>query len=132
MDTGAAVDTILVLDPRFRLKTVMSLRLATIALFFIFAALTISAQQTVPSTPTQPSSPVTIAGCLMGMNGAFFLTNAQGERFVLKGDHDTLFSYNGMQVQVTGKPKYIKKNSGDPKPGPFTVQNIQKVAQVCQ
>jgi len=74
----------------------------------------------------------TISGCLMSLNGAFTLLTPKGERFILKGDHDTLLSYNGKQVKITGTPKSINKNSGTPKPGEFRVSEVKKIADVCQ
>jgi hypothetical protein len=77
-------------------------------------------------------NPTTISGCLMSLNGAFTLLTPKGERFVLKGDHDTLFSYNGKQVKITGTPKSTNKNSGAPKPGEFRVSDVKKIADTCQ
>jgi hypothetical protein len=40
-------------------------------------------------------SPTTLSGCVLSLNGSFSLTTSNGIRYVLKGDHDTLLSYNG-------------------------------------
>ena len=56
--------------------------------------------------------PQTIEGCMVSLNGVFTLGTPNGERYVLKGDHDTLFSYNGKQVRITGTLK--KSSSGSP------------------
>jgi hypothetical protein len=77
-------------------------------------------------------SPTTISGCLMSLNGSFTLLTATGERFILKGDHDTLFTYNGKQVKVIGTPKSNKKNASPPKPSEFQVSSVKKLADVCQ
>jgi hypothetical protein len=45
----------------------------------------------------------------LSLNGTFSLTTANGIRYILKGDHDALLSYNGKQVQVTGTMKATKK-----------------------
>ena len=79
----------------------------------------------------QPSStPTTLSGCMLSLNGAFSLTTSNGIRYVLKGDHDTLLSYNGKQVQVTGTMKATKKTSS--KPATFQVTDIKKIADFCQ
>jgi hypothetical protein len=76
------------------------------------------------------STPTTLSGCLLSLNGVFSLTTSNGIRYVLKGDHDTLLSYNGKQVRVTGTTKATKKTSS--KPPTFHVANVKKVADFCQ
>jgi hypothetical protein len=84
------------------------------------------------SLPAQQSvkSPTTLSGCVLSLNGMFSLTTSDGNRYVLKGDHDTLLSYNGKQVQVTGTMKATKKTSS--KPATFHVTDIKKIADFCQ
>ncbi len=77
-------------------------------------------------------SQTTISGCLMSVNGSFTLLTPRGERFILKGDHDALFRYNGKQVKVTGMPRSTKSGSNAPKPGEFRVSDVKKIADVCQ
>jgi hypothetical protein len=101
------------------------MRAAKIAIFFLLFSAAGLAQQS-------SANPVTISGCLISVNGAFTLRTPQGERFILKGDHDTLFSYNGKQVQITGTPKSTKKGSSTPKSGEFHVSSFKKLADVCQ
>ena len=78
--------------------------------------------------------PQTIEGCIVSINGAFTLGTPNGERYVLKGDHDTLFSYNGKQVRITGTLK--KSSSGSPaspgEPRTLKVTDIKKVYDTCQ
>src|SRR5450755_753233 len=57
------------------------------------------------ASPPDNSQPKTIEGCVASINGVFMLGTPSGERYILKGDHDTLFSYNGMQVRITGTTK---------------------------
>jgi hypothetical protein len=76
------------------------------------------------------SAPTTLSGCVLSLNGTFSLTTSNGNRYVLKGDHDTLLSYNGKQVQVTGTLKATKKTSS--KPATFHVADIKKIADFCQ
>ncbi len=84
--------------------------------------------------PSDSNQPKTIEGCVIGINGAFTLGTPNGERYLLKGDHDTLFSYNGMQVRITGTVK--KPSSGSSSsPGELRtlkVSNINKVYDTCQ
>ena len=78
----------------------------------------------------QPSGgPTTLTGCLMSINGSFTLQTANGERYILKGDHDTLLSYNGKQIQVTGTPATSKKASARHE---FQVTSVKKIADFCQ
>lgn len=76
------------------------------------------------------STPTTLSGCMLSLNGVFSLTTANGVRYVLKGDHDTLFSYNGKQVEVKGTMKATKKTSS--KPATFHVTEVKKLADFCQ
>jgi hypothetical protein len=75
-------------------------------------------------------APTTLSGCMLSLNGSFSLTTSNGNRYILKGDHDTLLSYNGKQVQVTGTMKATKKTSS--KPATFHVTDIKKIADFCQ
>ena len=82
------------------------------------------------SPPTTVSTPAKISGCLMAMNGAFYLTTANGERFILKGKHSAMFSHNGQQVEITVKSD--KDLTAQASPKKLTVTHIEMVAQVCQ
>ena len=64
----------------------------------------------------------------MGLNGNFTLVTRSGDRYILKGRHNTLFSYNGNQVQVTGKSKSTKEAARHE----FQVSSVKRIAQVCQ
>ena len=77
-------------------------------------------------------NPITVSGCLMSVNGGFSLSTHNGDRYVLKGDHNTMFGYNGKLVQVTGTVKSPKKSSSDAKPVTLRVTEIKKVADFCQ
>lgn len=83
--------------------------------------------------PQDYSQPKTIEGCVVGVNGAFRLSTANGETYMLQGDHSTLLSYNGMQVRVTGtvkKPPRGTSTRGAPRT--LKVSDIKKVSQTCQ
>ena len=82
------------------------------------------------STPATASAPTKITGCLMNMNGTFFLTTANGERFILRGKHNAMFSHNGQQVEITVKPD--RDSASHVSPRTVTVTHIDKIAQVCQ
>jgi hypothetical protein len=75
---------------------------------------------------------VTVSGCVVGMNGSFKLTTHDGERYVLKGDHSTLFTYNGTVVEVTGTVKAPAKSSAQVKPTTLHVTGVKKLADTCQ
>jgi hypothetical protein len=89
---------------------------------------------TVLVSPSESKPPQTIEGCVMSINGSFTLGTPNGERYILKGDHDTLFSYNGKQVRITGT---VKKPSGGSsslqgEPRTLKVSDIKKVYDTCQ
>jgi hypothetical protein len=83
------------------------------------------------ASPQDSPQPKTIEGCVISMNGAFRLGTANGETYLLKGHHSTLFSYNGMQVRVTGT---VQKSSKESQGAPRTlkVSDIKKVYDTCQ
>jgi hypothetical protein len=76
-----------------------------------------------------PSGPTTLTGCLISVNGQFTLQTSNGDRYILKGEHDTLLSYNGKQIQVTGKPATSKKAAAQHE---FHVSSVKKIADFCQ
>ena len=84
----------------------------------------------------QPNSqqPKTIEGCVASINGVFMLGTPNGERYILKGDHDALFSYNGKQVRITGTVKTDSDGGPSPAGAPRTlkVSDIKKVYDTCQ
>jgi len=85
------------------------------------------------AAPSDSNQPKTVEGCVISINGAFTLGTPNGERYILKGDHDTLFSYNGKQVRITGTVK--KSSSGSSSPGEtrtLKVSGIKKVYDTCQ
>ena len=84
-----------------------------------------SAQQSGQST-------VTVAGCLMGINGSFKLLSKGGERLLLKGSHSQLFSYNGMLVEITGTIATKNNPATEAKPRTLHVTKIKKLADSCQ
>ncbi len=74
---------------------------------------------------------VTVSGCLMNMNGKFRLMTPS-QTYVLKGHQNSLFSYNGMLVEVTGT---VDSQSKPPSPGiPIVlhVSSVKKLADTCQ
>jgi hypothetical protein len=82
------------------------------------------------SNATSVNSPTKLSGCLMNINGTFYLLTANRERFMLKGKHNAMFSHNGQQVEITAKPD--KDASAHGSPMTLTVTHIEQVAQVCQ
>lgn len=86
------------------------------------------------AAPPANKQPQTIEGCIVSINGAFTLGTPNGDRYILKGDHDTLFSYNGKQVRITGT---VKKSADGSSPSPgeprtLKVSDIKKVYDTCQ
>ncbi len=89
--------------------------------FVVVLATLALAQQSSPK-------PIKVAGCVMSINGEFRLL-AEGEVYTLKGDHDTLFSYSGMQVEVTGTVDSQK--ASDRGPMVLHVTKLKKLADTC-
>ena len=77
------------------------------------------------------SSKIKVVGCVEAVNGQFQLITRDGN-FVLKGDHNTLFGYNGMLVQVTGKLDAAAKSQPEGVPVVLHVTKLKKVADFCQ
>ncbi len=84
--------------------------------------------------PSESKQPKAIEGCVTSINGTFVLGTPNGERYILKGDHDTLFSYNGKQVQITGTLKKPPDGSTSSQGAPRTlkVSDIKKLYDTCQ
>jgi hypothetical protein len=95
---------------------------------FLFLSLTVLV------SPSESKQPQTIEGCVMSINGAFTLGTPNGKHYILKGDHDTLFSYNGKQVRITGTVKKSADGSSPSQGEPRTlkVSDIKKVYDTCQ
>ncbi len=72
---------------------------------------------------------IKVSGCVMSINGEFRLL-AQGQTYTLKGDHDTLFSYSGMQVEVTGTVD-SSKAADRGLPIVLHVTKLKKLADSC-
>ena len=94
----------------------------------------LSLSLTMFAAPSENHQPQTIEGCIVSINGAFTLGTPSGERYILKGDHDTLFSYNGKQVRITGTVKKSTNGSSSSQGEPRTlkVSDIKKVYDTCQ
>jgi len=106
-------------------------RMSLPELFMRIVTLALLIAVSIPAVAQQSStSPTILSGCMLSLNGTFSLTTSNGVRYVLKGDHDTLLSYNGKQVEVKGTMKATKKTSS--KPPTFRVTDIKKVADFCQ
>ena len=104
------------------------MRGARVILVVLLSCCVGSSQQS-SSAPTAVNTPSKITGCLMNMNGNFYLTTANGERFILIGKHSAMFSHNGQQVEITVKPD--RNPSPQTNPKKVTVTHIEMVAQIC-
>jgi hypothetical protein len=103
-----------------------------IGIWVLVCSISFSQQSNNPpgSTATTVSTPAKLSGCLMNINGTFYLLTANRERFMLKGKHNAMFSHNGQQVEITVKPD--KDSSAHGSPTTLTVTHIEQLAQVCQ
>ena len=72
-------------------------------------------------------SPVTVAGCVMNVNGSFKLLT-QDQTYILKGHHNELFGYNGKLIEVTGT---VTQPSHPGLPVVLNITKIKKLADTC-
>lgn len=100
------------------------MRKACVVLLMIALALPLFGQQ-------DGSGKVKVVGCVESVNGQFQLITRDGN-YVLKGDHNTLFGYTGMLVQVTGKLDAAAKSQPEGVPIVLHVSKLKKVADFCQ
>lgn len=94
------------------------------------AGFTQQAANPTSNTATTGNTPTKLSGCLMSINGTFYLLTANQERFMLKGKHSSMFSHNGQQVEITVTPD--KGSSTQGSPATLTVTHIEQLAQVCR
>ena len=77
------------------------------------------------------SSKIKVVGCVEAVNGQFQLITHDGN-YVLKGEHNTLFGYTGMLVEVSGKLDAATKSQPEGVPVVLHVTKLKKVADFCQ
>jgi hypothetical protein len=68
----------------------------------------------------------TLVGCVTGVNGSFTFETRDGNRYLLKGKHDTLFGYNGKEVQISGTVTSSKNTQA------LKIATIKKTYDTCQ
>jgi hypothetical protein len=78
----------------------------------------------------RPSRTVTVAGCVISVNGEFHL-QTPSRTYILKGHHDTVLGYNGKQVEIVGT---LDADSQSPQGVPVVlhISKIKKVADFCE
>jgi hypothetical protein len=79
----------------------------------------------------QSSHGITVSGCVMSVNGEFHLLT-RGRTYILKGKHDTLFGYDGKQVEVVGTTDAGSASSPQGVPVVLHITKLKKVADFCQ
>jgi hypothetical protein len=75
-------------------------------------------------------TPITVSGCLMSMNGRFKLLTPS-QTYVLKGHQNSLFSYNGMLLEVTGTVETASKPPSPGIPVVLHISSVKKLADTC-
>ena len=97
-------------------------------------------QQNTPPAAQNPSNPdhVTVRGCLTGAAHQYRLVDDKQVVYLLRGQDKQLSSFDGQQVEVTGKleinipPKEKQTASSFSRPEHrLTVASISKVADTC-
>jgi len=106
------------------------MRTAALVLIISFGAACFG-QQTGHVGSQQNDSTITVSGCLMNMNGSFKLLSHGEPVYKLQGDHNSLFSYNGMLVTVTGTIKAADKQLPRGVPVILHVAHLKKLADTC-
>jgi hypothetical protein len=84
-----------------------------------------------PCVAQQSNHSVTLAGCVMNVNGEFHLLT-RDRTYILKGKHDTLLGYSGKQVEVTGTTDSGSSSSPQGVPVVLHITKLKKVADFCQ
>ncbi len=74
---------------------------------------------------------ITVSGCLMNVNGRFKL-HTPSQTYVLKGHQNSLFSYNGMLVEVIGTVETQSKTQSPGIPVVLHFSSVKKLADSCQ
>ena len=97
------------------------MRKLSIALVLFLLLASASAQQS--------KRTVTVAGCVMSVNGELQLLTSNGT-YILKGKHDTVLGYNGKQVEVVGTVDGSAPAQGVPLV--LHVTKVKKLADFCQ
>lgn len=110
----------------FRKRAVLGRRNIRRASLFLIVALLL-----VPCVGQQSNHSVTLAGCVMSVNGEFHLLT-RDKTYVLKGKHDTLLGYSGKQVEVTGTTNSGSESSPQGVSVVLHVAKVKKVADFCQ
>ena len=85
-----------------------------------------SSQGTSNDVPAASAAAMTVVGCVSSMNGYFTLGTRRGDLYRLKGDHDTLFGYNGKEVAISGTVTSSEKGRT------LQISKIKKVSDTCQ
>jgi len=101
-----------------------------------FAQQAPSSQGTANDTPAGSGDSTTVVGCVTGVNGSFTLGTPNGDLYRLKGHHNALFHYNGMEVRVTGtvtpsKPSSASKRVSGTMPQTLKIAKIEKLRDTC-
>ncbi len=105
-------------------------KLALLSLI-VSSAISLAGQQSAPPAATLTAAPVTVIGCVVGLNGGYSLNAASGKTFTLSGDN--LQNYSGQKVRALGTMSFAKKSGSDSKAEPPTlnVTKIDKLADTC-
>ena len=85
----------------------------------------------VPCVSQDSKHSVTLAGCVMSVNGEFHLLT-HDKTYILKGKHDTLLGYTGKQVEVVGTTDSGSASSPQGVAVVLHVVKLKKVADFCQ
>ena len=102
-----------------------------LACLLLFSVTTLAQQA--PSGQSNPNgssagsaAAVTVVGCVNSINGYFTLGTRGGDLYRLKGDHDSLLSYNGKEVAVSGTVKASEQGRT------LEIAKMKKVSENCQ
>jgi len=98
-----------------------------------------SSSQTDPNsgTPSQTSSAnasgeTTVQGCLSGSNGAYTLTDKNGNSYQLTGDSAKLSEHVGHEVKITGTSSAASASASGGGTAPGTTREANAASQTLQ
>ena len=113
-------------------------KLTPLLFFLLSSNLCLFAQQ--PASPGPSAvAPVTVIGCVVGLNGSYSLNAGSGKTFILSGDN--LQQFSGQQVRILGNVTYSKKPGTNGKAENMVIRGdqptlaiskIDKLADTCK
>jgi hypothetical protein len=89
-----------------------------------------------PSVPSANAAPITVVGCLTGIDGRYTIGTSSDKIYTVEGDPDQLRRFNSVTVKITGVVGPSKHETSHTDALSYqlqtlTVSKIKKVADSC-